>query len=288
LKLFDSILRLYSRVAPSERGGFRLARLARRLRPASTWETQFDTPEGTRLTLNLATYPDCCMAYGLYELDTSRLIKRLLRPGDHFVDGGANIGYFTLLASRRVGAGGRVDAFEPQPDNRARLEANVAMNAFAKNVRVHPLAIGDAAREAVIHRPVGGGFNHGESSLFKPGDGETKDTAIQIARMDEALAGTRPRLVKLDIEGAEPLAIDGMAGLVRQPTPPMVLMEHNTVSLARGGFAPPEAVDRLRRLNREYRVYRVGRRLTPIEATARELEALKQVNLLFARPADLV
>ena len=59
------------------------------------------------LGLDLGTYPDCCMAYGLYELDTARLIKRLLRVGDHFVDAGANIGYFTLLgrgSSARAGA----------------------------------------------------------------------------------------------------------------------------------------------------------------------------------------
>ncbi|HUF79655.1 MAG TPA: hypothetical protein VMN03_00855, partial [Burkholderiales bacterium] len=118
----EMLVRGYARVAPSERGGYRLARAVRRLRPREAWRDAFDTPAG-RLELDLGAYPDCCMALGLYELDTARVLRRLLRPGDHFIDGGANIGYFSLMAARLVGSIGRVDAFEPQPENRARLLA---------------------------------------------------------------------------------------------------------------------------------------------------------------------
>ncbi|MGH8658054.1 MAG: hypothetical protein ACREV4_06155 [Gammaproteobacteria bacterium] len=88
--------RAWSHVAPMQRGEYRLTRLARSLIPRRQWSGDFQTPDGVRLRLDLATYPDCCMANGLYELDTLRLLKRLLRSGDHFVDLGANIGYFTL------------------------------------------------------------------------------------------------------------------------------------------------------------------------------------------------
>src|SRR5688572_2191738 len=97
------LLKAYSRVAPTERGGFRLARLARRLVPRRHWERDFVTPDRTTLRLDLGTYPDCCMAVGLYELDTYRLLRRLLRPGSWFVDVGANIGYFSILAARWTG-----------------------------------------------------------------------------------------------------------------------------------------------------------------------------------------
>src|SRR4051812_40042177 len=108
-RLALAALRGYARVAPTQRGGDRVVRVGRRLVPRAEWRGTFETPDHTRLELDLATYPDCCMAVGLYELDTLRLIRRVLRPGDHFVDCGANIGYVTLAAARAVGANGRVD-----------------------------------------------------------------------------------------------------------------------------------------------------------------------------------
>ena len=66
----EAALRGYSRIAPTERGGYRLARLVRRTRSREQWRDTFTTPDGLRFQLDLATYPDCCMAYGLYELDT--------------------------------------------------------------------------------------------------------------------------------------------------------------------------------------------------------------------------
>src|SRR5882757_9969946 len=94
--ILEGALKLYSRIAPTERGGYRLARLVRRARSRDRWRDIFRTPDGFTLDLDLGIYPDCSMAYGLYELETARLIKRVLKPGDHFVDGGANIGYFTM------------------------------------------------------------------------------------------------------------------------------------------------------------------------------------------------
>lgn len=276
---FDALLKLYSRVAPTGRGGYRLARLARRFHPREAWRSAFTTPDHLQLELDLATYPDCCMAYGLYELETARLIKRLLRPGDHFVDGGANIGYFTLLAAQRVGPHGRVDAFEPQPENRARLEANLRVNALSDGVRLHAQALADRAGEAALHILQGPQHNHGEASLFAAPGAATM--AIATARLDEVLAGLSPRLIKLDIEGAEPLAIAGMAGLLQGTRPPMVLMEHNAAAAARAGFAPTEALDRLLKAQPCYHVYRIGWRLRRIEPTPAVLGAMGQVNLLL-------
>src|SRR3954465_407097 len=133
----EHVLKLYSRVAPTERGGYRLARAARKTRSRDSWRDVYDTPDGFSIDLDISDYPDICMAYGLYELDTARLIKRLLKPGDHFVDCGANIGYFTLMAARCVGPSGNIDAFEPQAANFERLSANLRRNHLADRVRLH-------------------------------------------------------------------------------------------------------------------------------------------------------
>src|SRR3954466_16277507 len=121
-------LKAYSRIAPSERGGYRLARIARNFVSEKNREGFFQTPEGLRLNLDLRTYPDINMAVGLYELDTARLTHRLLKPGSWFVDVGANVGYFTLLAAKWTSPTGKVDAVEPDPINRQRLEAHLREN----------------------------------------------------------------------------------------------------------------------------------------------------------------
>ncbi|MCE9591249.1 MAG: FkbM family methyltransferase [Planctomycetes bacterium] len=280
----ESLARAYSCIAPTGRGAFHVARLARCSRPQNRWRDTFNisTPVSLTLDLDIATYPDLCMAYGLYEIDTARLLRRLLRPGDHFVDAGANVGYFTMLAARRVGPTGRVDAFEPQPDNRARLLAHLQRNGLSDSVRVHAPALSDREGQAVIHAPDDPGHNHGESSLFVSPGVKSRDTAVPTARMDAVLAGASPRLVKMDVEGAEPLVIAGMRGLLAGDRPPMIVMEHNVPSLAAAGFAPDEAVRRLLELQPGYRVYRIGGSLQLIKPELATLAAMPQVNLLFS------
>ncbi len=98
-----SLARMYSRIAPTNRGAYALARWARGAIPAEKWRDCFETPAGTPLNLDIGTYPDCNMALGLYETETFSLLAKLLRPGSHFVDCGANLGYFTLHAAMLVG-----------------------------------------------------------------------------------------------------------------------------------------------------------------------------------------
>jgi FkbM family methyltransferase len=276
----EAALRRYSLIAPGERGGFRLARLVRRLRPRQRWCDTFITPDGLRLNLDLATYPDVSMAYGLYELDTARLIKKLLKPGDHFVDAGANLGYFTLLAAKLVGPGGRVDAFEPHPLNRARLLDHLRANNIQRGVTVHGEALADQSGIATMHMPPPGAGNHGEASLF--GEGEALE--VPTVRLDEALAGTHPTLIKVDVEGAEPLAVAGMSSLVKVDHPPAIIAEYNVDTARRARFAPREFVNRLLQLQPNYRVEIVGSRRSNHSLDQR-LANRAVANLLFTAAA---
>jgi hypothetical protein len=82
-----------------------------------------------------------CLQNGvLYEPDVSHILGKVLREGDVVIDVGANIGFFTVLASLLVGPAGRVVAFEPEADNLARLRANLAHN-VCKNVTVIEKAV---------------------------------------------------------------------------------------------------------------------------------------------------
>jgi FkbM family methyltransferase len=284
-------MRTYARVTPTERGGYRLARLARRFRSSHARRDTFRTPHGLTLDLDLNCYPDCTMAFGLYELDTARVMRRLLRPGDHFVDGGANIGYLTMIAAQCVGPSGRVDAFEPQPDNRARLDANLSRNGLTDRVRVHAEALSDVAGVATIHRFAGDEGNHGMATLFA-GDGAaaaaaTVSVEVPTVRLDEALIGTSPALIKLDVEGAESLAIQGMTALVKAMRPPAIILEHNPETLRRAGASGLSEPVRLLLATRddwEVRVIAFGLpRIDPQDAP--RWQRLRQVNLLVQSTA---
>lgn len=283
--LAEALLRGYTRIAPTERGGYRLVRLVRRFRSPNARRGIFKTPDGLRLELDLDVYPDCSMAYGLYELDTARTLRQILRPGDHVVDGGANIGYFSLLAARCVGPSGRVDAFEPQPETRQRLSENLQRNNLADIVRIHPHALSDHAGTATIHRFGQDAGNHGTASLFAPAGADTTDTEIETVRMDKALAGSTPRLIKLDLEGAEAQAIDGMTALLQGDRPPDLIIEHNPAKAREMNLPATHLVDRVLAARPDYRIDVIDWRLRPIVRDPALLESLRQVNLLFrARP----
>lgn len=276
--LTERLVRAYSRVAPLEKGSFRLARWARSSRPRDRWNDWFTTPDNLRLKLDLATYPDVSMAYGLYELDTIRTIRSLLKPGDHFVDCGANVGYVTLLASRIVGPTGKVDAVEPEPHNRARLLEHLSANGVA-NTTVHDVALGDRAGIASIYFPPPASNNHGTSSLYAPTPDATP-TEVRVARLDDLVQGL-PALIKIDVEGAEPLAIDGMVKLLASPKPPAIVIEHNPVTAKRAGFAPEEWLRRLLAIQPRYRASVIGWRLKALSDPLSVLGSADQVNVLL-------
>jgi FkbM family methyltransferase len=275
----DALLRAYSRVAPTGRGGYRLARLARRFHPPADRVALFHTPNGLDLRLDLDTYPDCCMAFGLYELDTARVLRRLLRPGDTFIDGGANIGYFTLLAAKRVGARGRVHAFEPQPENRRRLAEHVAANGVREIVTIHPVALSDRPGSVQLHTYESAEANHGQATMFARAGTQTRAAVVATVRLDDYQPDAAPRLIKLDIEGAEPLAIAGMARTLRRHRPALIV-ELNAVTLERAGFSVREPIERIRAAVPEYRGEVIAWRLAPM----RDVERLGEVNVLFRVP----
>jgi len=89
---------------------------------------------------------------GTYDPRTTRLFQQILRPGDSIVDGGANIGYFSLLAATRVGVHGSIHAFEPIPRTFAALGENIRLNGFS-TIRASCLALGQARGQMILEVP---------------------------------------------------------------------------------------------------------------------------------------
>lgn len=144
---------------------------------------------------------------GRYEPLTTRLVSEMLRPGECFVDAGAHIGYFSVIAARILGPHGKVVAVEACKENYEVLERNVAANGLA-NVECHHLALGDAEGIGLLTKKSkhSGGHSMVRHDFRKRAGSEQ----VAVRTLDSVLQGRVPALVKIDVEGAEPLVLTGM------------------------------------------------------------------------------
>lgn len=167
-----------------------------------------------------------------YEPHVTKAVQGILKPGDVFLDLGANIGYYTLLGARLVGNTGKVIAFEPNAINLALLYASIVENTLT-NVRVFPLAASDSAQLLRMQA-------FGSNGFLAPAEGlQPGAQYVQAVVVDELLiAERRIDLVKVDIEGYEPFAVRGMAKLIEKHRP-LLLTEFSPWHIEhRCGLAP--------------------------------------------------
>lgn len=152
--------------------------------------------------------------FGVWEPNLTAFLSARLRPGDIFVDVGANIGYFTLLASRLVGRDGKVIAVEASPNIFARLSDNLRRN-HATNVAATNIAVSD--RVGTTQLFLGSDSNIGQTGTVAT-PGSRYECDIATTPLDTLLDGidaARVRFVKVDVEGAEWSVLQGMQGLLR-------------------------------------------------------------------------
>jgi FkbM family methyltransferase len=192
--------------------------------------------------------------YGFYEYRTAMAYCSLIQPGAKVLDIGAHIGQFTLLAAHRVGAGGLVLSFEPNPENRARLIRNVERNGLA-NVRVLEFAVSDIGGKATLQIPE---VEHasGEGSLRTKGPVQ-KEFAIETRRLDDVLKDLHidhVDVMKVDVEGFEAHVFRGGDQMLRKSRPAIVF-EVNDLYQREAAFSSP-AMDVLRELG--YSFYGIG------------------------------
>lgn len=156
---------------------------------------------------------------GHWEPRITDLISTALAPGDTFIDIGANVGYYTLLASGQVGEHGNVFAFEASPSIFRRLQLNVSSNRM-HNVSLHNVAIGNKPGKVWIWTAPEGNLGHSTIiDKVAAADGHRReaevpcDTLSSLVPLPNLLGA---RLIKMDIEGAERLAIEGIVQHLKQ------------------------------------------------------------------------
>lgn len=188
---------------------------------------------------------------GSYEPESTTLIQHNLKKGEKFLDLGANIGYFTLLAAKIVGDNGVVHSFEPYPPARNQLSENVVLN-HVTNVVIHPEALSNRDGRATFY------VSKGDTSLnnmIGPIGPDAEQISVPVGRVDDLV----PRdfvvdLVKMDIEGEEFNALEGMVCLIERSPNLKVLLEYNISAAERTKLDPQKL---LNRLNLWFDVFRV-------------------------------
>ena len=161
---------------------------------------------------------------GEYEPGTLNLMREVLRPGDVFVDAGANLGLMTIHAAALVGNEGAVVAFEPSPQICQILRQNVSLNACT-NVEVHEVALGERSGNATFYaRPE---INSASGTLIASPDSQAQ-TQVPVRTLTESLDArhrNRLRLIKIDVEGYELPVLRGSRGLLTESPQPILCVE---------------------------------------------------------------
>jgi FkbM family methyltransferase len=183
------------------------------------------------------------LLHGDYEPETRAVVQKSLKPGMTFVDLGANIGYFTVIAGKSISPGGRVYAFEPLPPIADYLERNIRENGLQDVVRVERLAVSD--QSGVVR------FSAGETSSVGAHIADTSGAGIDVptVSLDDHFARAgwpRVDFVKMDIEGAELAALRGMRELARRSQRLTLVFEFLYDRFGDGGAT--ELFDTLRQL----------------------------------------
>ena len=215
------------------RGKVRLAEAI--LRHVRSREVECHPLPGITVSLRTNQRIERWMWAGAYERELVHLMKRTLKSGMTVVDVGANIGYLSALAAGLVGNTGQVHAFEPIPQNVARLRQNLSAFRWA---RLYPCAVGEAPGKATIY------FNESEAgwaSLLISDDLKCR-VDVDIIRLDDWVhdhAINRVDFVKMDIEGGEFHALRGAQEMLSRFRP-IIVAELNAVCLARDHRKPED------------------------------------------------
>lgn len=188
---------------------------------------------------------------GEYETALTEHFVATLRPDDRCLDIGANFGYFTCLMARFCPAG-RVIGVEPDPKVFAILRDNVNMNGFGDFATAHLGAVLDTVRTVTLHRRMGRSGNTGiipPTSDFVERLGEKPSEAftaqgVTVDVLADALAG-RVDVMKVDVEGAEPLVLAGAANTIHANPDLQLVLEWSPGQLQAAGHDAGVFIDRM-------------------------------------------
>lgn len=188
----------------------------------------------------------------VHEKATTELFKQTVKEGNTVVDLGANLGYFTLLAAKIVGDKGKVFSFEPEPKNYSYLKKNIGINNY-KNVMAFQKAVSDKNGKTKLyicdydsgHHTINRydgikAYSHGRKI-------EEKSIDIETVTLDSFLDGRADSVnaIKIDVEGAEMLALLGMNNILKKNKDIKMIIEFFPLLIEKMGNSPREFIRKL-------------------------------------------
>jgi len=165
---------------------------------------------------------------GLHELEDMAFVLHALRPSDTFLDVGANVGSYTVIAAKGVGA--RCVTFEPVPSSLASLRDNVLLNGVSERVELHNQAVGGAPGTARIT------ITHDTGNRITTRADASEGTAeVEVVTLDSIASASDACILKIDVEGFESEVLKGAQRLLQSPKLLAVIMETNRSASGQGG-----------------------------------------------------
>lgn len=240
--------------------------------------------KGLRFPPQWDWYPKIEFLFGLYEPGTTSVCKRLVKPGMHVVDVGANVGYYALLFSKLVGHSGMVYAFEPHPEIYELLKHNVKGR---ENIIILQKAVSNANGEIEFYFSKRTTGSHG---LYVPQEFIIGSTKVEAVCLDDFLGNKRCDLIKIDVEGAEPLVIEGMGNFITNTERLIIITEYNPSCLRLGGHIPDEFLNILHEIfDAIYLIEEETGGLTRIHGTSltKEIPEWHAVNLICLKGVSI-
>jgi len=189
------------------------------------FEITFDTLWGTKMTSYLPE-GNTFYYYGFCEANLTNFLLRFLKHSDTFVDVGAHIGFYSMLASEIVGENGKIYSFEPTPRTFKTLKENTKK---LKNVHLFNIALSN--KEGRIdfsdYGPGYGAYNSGHPNGAALLNKKPRKITVETKTLDSILKleNISPNIIKLDAEGLEYKILQGMSNTLSKTNRPIITLE---------------------------------------------------------------
>lgn len=224
---------------------------------------------------------------GELESGTRLLIQRIIKPGDTFIDVGANVGMHTLAAAIAMRGRGRIIAFEPFPTTHDLLRKSIWINGHADIVETHQAAVSNREGAQSLFL----GATSGHHSLFQLNEANVPTAPpveVPLVRLDTVLdADISIDLIKIDVEGAELDVLESAKSIILKSPNIALIVEFGFSHLQRTGHLTAAWLKPFEDMGLCFRAIDATSGAT-LDWSMQDLEKVPSVNLLFARPESTV
>jgi len=205
------------------------------------------------MPMTLYANTDDTIAYLIrpFEPYTTELFERAIKSGSKVLDIGAQFGYFSLIAAKQAGQKGRVYAFEPAPANFRLLDRNIQMNGYGDVIYAFQKGVGNKHTTETLFL-----YENSDShGMFPQTSSSIKETIpIECVTIDEFLGDADVDVIKMDIEGNEPYALEGMEKTILKNKSIILFVEFAPTLLRRAGVNPEDYLTQLERLGLDLQI----------------------------------